>query len=693
MVQPLPFLPSTGVGALTPQPSIAAMSPPVGPSEAPRNVNIHIHAGDVGLRSIFSAVPQASPVTSEPGNGGSHPSQGQNSNASNTTASGSNISTMQAVPGSIQGGSVSSGEHGAARVLPVQTLVAAVPAVLHNRPLLARFQQLNPAQLSLPATSVRGGSVEQPALPGTAAGTQQQAFVCAPMALAQLQLQAWVPSGGQVGDEQAVLRPENMECSVQLPSVSLASEGASLVPREGQCQSARIGIVGVATSNGLHSATGLVEHGRQAAEGMVLGTDVVSLGETSMQQAVETCQQSGARRGDWFQSEQLPAGNKHAIQVDSVNVTVREDSQQPDQEVGLKLNTQDVVDTDQSKQRSVKNKGVSYSEGSGIQPLTALAASSSSGELPKEGDNSKLQKNGVANVPVGLGLGVLQPLPSRVQKRCHKQSPQQLAVETRNYGQEAVEQATEIVGSGGEEVATLNTGKNSLHDSSSFLSSPLEDRAAVGATGQIPERLVQLFNRVGSSGHTLGGQNRDVGEVISQLMATQSLGNISQTAVGATTQGTSLSSTSLGSMMGQVMQSPFMGNVLQQIMEQMGTEPHVFDNMLNGQGGFDLPGMLQHMMPIVSQAFSRVTGGISQLAANPTPETEPRCQEVTGVTQNAGSINTSDAQNHPQNKDGLAEQNGTNYTDADQETLTQRQMSSSEGCSGGSPDNKRQKTQ
>eukprot|EP00249_Psilotum_nudum_P018475 c26822_g4_i1 orf=2-2446(+) len=722
MVQPLPFQPSIGVGALTPQPSNAAMVPPVGASEAPRNVNIHIHAGDLGLPSIFPAVPQASPVAPQLG-GGPYSSQGQNSDASNTTSSGGNIPTMLANSSSIQGGSISSGEQGSVRVLPMRTLVAAVPAVLHNRPpieatattvgvfypLLARFQQLNQAQLSQQTTLVNGSSMEQPVLLGTSASSQQQSFVSAPTVRAQVQLQAWVPASGHMGDVQAVTRPANMECTVQLPSTSLASEGPSLVPQQEQSQSAgtesmadrqsvpsqpspvelsNVEIPVVSSNNYLQAATGQAEHGGEAAEGMVIDTDVTGLGRTTMQQAVGACQQSGAGIVDLPQSEQIASANV-AIREDVQKVM--EDAHKPDEDVKLHLNTQDMNDAEQSKQRSEKNKGACCSEGIGMQRSPVLAASSNSREFSKEGDNLKIQKNGVTNVPVGLGPGGLQPIPSRVQKRSHKQSPQHHVTETGKYSQEAVEQDTQAISSEGECVATLTKGTGSLQDSSSSLSSPLEHTVAGGTTGQIPERLAQFLNRVGSTGHTLGGQNCNVGELVPQLVTTQSLGNISRTAIGATTQGTSLSSASLGSMMGQIMQSPFMGNVLQQVMGQMGNEPQAFDNMLNGQGGFDLSGMLQQMMPIVSQAFSRATGGISDLATNPTPQMEHRSQEDAGATQDAGLINALDCQKHFPNKDELAQQNQTISTDIEQEQVTLTQMPGSDAYSQGAPVTKRQK--
>eukprot|EP00249_Psilotum_nudum_P020254 c27622_g1_i1 orf=139-3600(+) len=726
MVQPLPFQPGAGHGAFMPQPAVAAMVPSMGAGEAPRNVNIHIHAGDLGIPSALGAhpqtslaalqVPQSGVVTSGPllGSGFPPTSQGQNADASN----GNHIPLMQAaVSASLQGGSVGFGEHGAVRVLPMRTLVAAVPAALHNRPptestgttvgvfypLLARFQQLNPAQLSQQTVLINGSPVGNPVPLGTAVPAQQEPPVSIPTMQAQVQLQAWAPSNDLVGGGQGMLEPVNFQGAIQLPLTSSASEAPCILPQQ-QSQSAGTDLVadrqmlseeslvqsidhvesaGAAAGNRLQNS-GHVENVGQAVSGILHGSGVADLVGPILQQVVEAYEQAGVMQSNRLEIE-VSVATEPVTQVDRIDVP-RENSQQHEQDVGMHVKRQDVADNEQSKHTSTRDREVSDNERLPVLPSTDLIDSLSSRELSKE-DNTKLQVNGTTNEPVVLGLGGLQCLPSRTQKRPYKQSHQQCPLEEGNSEQGVVEHSTLSI-NGGEQIMP-NGGHGILCNLSSSLASPLEATSVVDSTGQIPEGIAQFLNCFGSSRQALGGHNCNAGEVISQLMATQSQGNLSQPTRGATDQGTILSSNSLGTMMGQHIQSPFMGNVLQQV----GDEPRVFDNMLHGQGGLDLSGMLQQMMPIVSHAFPRGGSGELECNASSAHETESRPQDDHEATQDIGLVTSSDGQKEVSNQDELTQWNESVSNASEQHHSIQMQRPTSEVHSGSAPVAKRQKTQ
>eukprot|EP00252_Welwitschia_mirabilis_P001722 TRINITY_DN1164_c0_g1_i3.p1 TRINITY_DN1164_c0_g1~~TRINITY_DN1164_c0_g1_i3.p1 ORF type:complete len:996 (-),score=269.73 TRINITY_DN1164_c0_g1_i3:166-3153(-) len=159
MVQPQNLQRSGILGAFPPpilQPNLGVPSSTVGTGDMPRNISIHIHAGS-SLPS--GAVTPTSVSTTQSETQGSQPQTGQSNQAGNT--------------------STATRESGHVHVVPVRTVVAAVPA--HSAtdaissgtlnvfyPLLARFQQMSSGQ---------GGpvlGVNQISSSGTTNGIQSQ---------------------------------------------------------------------------------------------------------------------------------------------------------------------------------------------------------------------------------------------------------------------------------------------------------------------------------------------------------------------------------------------------------------------------------------------------------------------------------------------------------------------------------------
>lgn len=136
-------------------------------------------------------------------------------------------------------------------------------------------------------------------------------------------------------------------------------------------------------------------------------------------------------------------------------------------------------------------------------------------------------------------------------------------------------------------------------------------------TRSVPNQMLpvaQLRNSMPS--RRGGGVNFDIGSLLSQF-ATSAGGSTGSTRSRDQDQGLGgLPAGALGSLMGQVMQNPFMRNVVQQVAEQVGDEALGPDD-LSAQGppaqgasplaGLDFSRLIQEMMPVVSQAINRAS--------------------------------------------------------------------------------------
>lgn len=217
MVQPLPFVPGSSFGAIpigSTQQGTRMTAGSVTPGDLLRNIDIHIRSGS-------SSAPSA--------NG----EQGEHGSVQQAEGQGSSAFGRQGVSSVL-------GETSAVRVVPVRTVVAAVPAAINARPpsestggalgvfypLLARFQQLNPSQItqfrSSPHTVFSGDN------PRSAETAQQQTLgsVSLSTTLPQVQVQASVPAASESGLSQEELRLANFPASAGATS---AGENQPLV--------------------------------------------------------------------------------------------------------------------------------------------------------------------------------------------------------------------------------------------------------------------------------------------------------------------------------------------------------------------------------------------------------------------------------------------------------------------------------
>eukprot|EP00250_Pteridium_aquilinum_P011905 c20382_g1_i1 orf=144-3356(+) len=536
MVQPLPFQSGPGFG--TTNVGTHHNTGMMGFGEAPRNVSIHIHANDAGTIPGFPAAVQGvAPGNAAPQVPAAAPSMVPG-NAVATTAVAPSVHAI-AVPIQVSGPSTLTEQPGL-RVVPMQTVVAAVPATLQSRPLvdnsgvhpnllhplLARFQQLNSQQGgSLPAVVMHGTPPGSSAVPPPASTAQQPLNSVAPTIRAQLQVQAWVPDGH--GGSRLVSNEE------ALRTLLSHTQAASLsTPQQQPSQDNRT----VSQSNPL-GETGNVNtdaNGNHPAVGQQVMNDVCE------EPVVST--------------------------IEQVHETARD------------VPCQAEVDNNNS------NQGKDLNTGSG-----SSLESSEAETQPKERTTT--------NIPAGLGLRGLQPLPSRTPKRParHVASTSEQAVQNQN-SPSALEQGGLVPPAGGQRNAQ---------------GSPL-----IPDTGRsVPSQMLpvfQLLNHMPS--RRGGGGNFDIASLVSQF-ARNAGGTTASTRARDQDQGLGLPAGALGNLMGQVMQNPFMRNVVQQVVEQVGEEALEHEDLTaqgttaqgaNPQGGLDFSRLLQEMMPVVSQAINRV---------------------------------------------------------------------------------------
>lgn len=231
-------------------------------------------------------------------------------------------------------------------------------------------------------------------------------------------------------------------------------------------------------------------------------------------------------------------------------------------------------------------------------------------------------KDATTNTPVGLGLRGLQPLPARVSTHILCVLGQHNEVLIVNFyvqtpKRPARQQQSSNVASTLEQ-AVQNQNTSASHEQGGTTSLAGGQHNAQGSpsisdTRSVPSQMspvFQLLNNMPS--RRGGGGNFDIGSLISQFA----------TNAGGTTrsrdqdQGLGLPAGALSNLMGQVMQNPFMRNVVQQVVEQVGDEALDHDDLsaqgataqgASPQGGLDFSRLLQEMMPVVSQAINRVS--------------------------------------------------------------------------------------
>ncbi|GMP44547.1 hypothetical protein CsSME_00013437 [Camellia sinensis var. sinensis] len=210
-------------------------------------------------------------------------------------------------------------------------------------------------------------------------------------------------------------------------------------------------------------------------------------------------------------------------------------------------------------------------------------------------------------VPLGLGLGALQPKRRSMQPRslskgsdATSSAPSQNQ-QTRTNGQQILQSLANM----------RNTNSTS--------------------SGQLPPALGRIMESVQMGGQGADGQF-DAAGVMSQVLHSPALNGLlagvsEQTGIG--------SSDALRNMLEQFTQSPAMRNTVNQMAQQFDNQD--LGNMLSGfgrgqGGGIDLTSMVQQMMPIVSQALSGRSTIPQQLpVVRPDPEPQYNERNLSGV--------------------------------------------------------------
>lgn len=544
MVQPLPYQPGAGFGTL----NAATHHNPgmMGFPEVPRNVSIHIHANDAGAIPGFPLQGQGlapGNATTQVPPAATTPPASSNSGAATTSGPGNTTPSVHAiaVPVQVSGPSPLTEQPGI-RVVPMRTVVAAVPGNLQSRPmldnagvhpnilhpLLARFQQLNSQQgINLPA-----GAPGSSAVPPPAGVAQQAPSPAAPTIRAQVQVQAWVPDGQ--GGSRLVTNEEALRTLLN------TTQAATLMTPQQQLPQVNTTALPTNIINTSNPTVG-VANDNLPAETQQVSSDVLE--------------------------EPLGVNPDVARQIP------------PQGEVGM-------------------NNRFSGSE----QNETENARARSSGENADV--EAKPKDMNTTSVPAGLGLRGLRPLPSRTPKRPGRQ-----------------QQTSQFASSSEQDVQNQGTSAN---EEGSLVSATGAERNAQGASlfpdinRSVPSQtspIFQLLNQ--ASSRRSGGGGLDIGNLMSQLAAANAGGTTASTRARDPEQGLGLPAGALGNLMGQVMQNPFMRNVVQQVVEQVGEGTLDHEDLpaqgenaqsANPQGGMDFSRLLQDMMPVVSQAINRVGG-------------------------------------------------------------------------------------
>ncbi|KAL3698961.1 hypothetical protein R1sor_016983 [Riccia sorocarpa] len=305
------------------------------------------------------------------------------------------------------------------------------------------------------------------------------------------------------------------------------------------------------------------------------------------------------------------------------------------------------------------------------EPVTSTDLAQGSGQGEETGSNP----------PLGLGRGGLALLPPRGRRRNH--------VQQRHEPSGISDPSREQPGpSSGTELNTAQTAARNFLES--FVSNG--DRENEGnSTGQSLDQLTQgLLPLLGNLGNVVGGQtggDSNLGDIMGQLLSRTSEGNTAQTP---------FPSSMLRGMMGQVVQSPFMENLLQQIVSgPRGEEtqsPREAASGLSGEPALDFTGVVQQVLPVITRMFGgrqtpssgqQVPNGVDDLRQ---PE-ENAAREVPGQSSDTGKW-----------REALSEEEVAQWSETITADVVQQQSSSpqrpfSDAYLRGSPVAKRQKTE
>ncbi|KAI3922487.1 hypothetical protein MKX01_006176 [Papaver californicum] len=247
---------------------------------------------------------------------------------------------------------------------------------------------------------------------------------------------------------------------------------------------------------------------------------------------------------------------------------------------------------------------------------SSAGGSSCAGDATKQVVSDDISRSsgshGVKDVPLGLGLGVLQPRLKRGRQGSSQGKNGNDA--TSNQNQQAITRGQQILQS------LVARGSNARTDSNG-----VSDQIMGARPSAVPASNSQF----------------DAAGMMSQVLNNPALNGL---LAGVSEQAGMGSPDGLRGMLDQFTRSPSMMNMINQVGQQIGGGQDLsgmFSGMGRGLGGgFDLSSMVQQMMPIVTQALSR---GAS--FPEPSREVEPQPQELSMET---GTVRESENSWNPQ---------------------------------------------
>ncbi|KAL2614169.1 hypothetical protein R1flu_025861 [Riccia fluitans] len=752
MVQSVPLQTGVALGTLP----VGASQPSggiVGPTLGPRSINIHIHTSDLRLPSGAPSSPtpsssQRPPPRAVAGVTSGAPAltvrqvtertdaanvenglrqifiRGESANAAQQPGGETNPQTVTAT--AVQGAIMTFNENGAVRVVPVRTRPAATARGatsagngsndVNPTTLLARFQQQLESlqQRSTPQTSAPGSSTA-----GTNSSTQDTNASLPPTNVppirAQVHVQSWAPTFiHDTGFSQSlvytpatgeiVLQPQNQGAQ---PTTVGQQAGVNIGPPS-QVSSESVPVSASSSEQAEAQRRHMADVNRAVSGPIVARQDVhefgLSLGPL-LNQIVSAFRPPGLTN-DGPQTEQ---GNVQSPvdqlretpeMVSSRASTVSTAEPHPNNpnptEGGSQsqANRQRTPETAADVQTSDKMLvGTSSEDDSGSRPVTAVedgsgerlaGGSRDTGERSPVTSTDQAQSSGQgedkkSNPPLGLGPGGLTPLPPRGRRRSNVQQP---------HGASAREQSAP---SSGNDLTTEQTAARNFLES--FVSSvDRENDASDGSSteqslNQLTQGLLPLLGNLSNVVTGQAGGDSNLGDIMGQLLSRTSEGNAAQTPFPASM---------LRGMMGQVVQSPFMENLLQQVMsgprgEEM-QSPGLAPPGRSGEGSLDFTGVVQQMLPVITRMF----GGTQTPSAGqqvPNPVGDMRQNEESASRGVSGQMSDTGRWREALSEEEAAQWNETITADVEQQQSASPQRPLSDAYVRGSPVAKRQKTE
>ncbi|KAI0489053.1 hypothetical protein KFK09_028894 [Dendrobium nobile] len=539
---PIMVQPSSLFGA-PPLPLVSGLSVGASPGNPLSNINIHLHAGNSTAPGVSSTVGMTSPAE---------------------TTHGDRLSTEQTSSG-INGSSDSTSTRG----LPLRAVVSATPArtvpeasghvFSVTYPVHIRAQHSIPIQYASPqgAGSALSGAVPPPSVSVPAIVAQVTARIASAL----------------TGNAQAQSSSTNVR--------PIATQGAHSVVSSGTLSDLSTSALQAPQSNMLNSSLRSDSQGQNPSSPSETSQESCSSEENML-----ACQ------------EDLSSGNDDARR-NSVNAGFPEHGKG----TGSGENcTSDLIGSGKEGQHiqlegnQINNlgSGISVEESSTTSSSKVLAdcqsSSSDIGSFNREpkpvefqkppSSSSQIESN--TRTPLGLGFGGL-----RAKKRIKPVKPKgkddgQAEASSSDQSQHSIGRVHEAVLSVPSQISNVDGGNNN------------------GSSSQLPSLISQFMSSMPSVGQDGSGQT-DFGGMIANAMQSSAFNNL---LTGVASQ-SRVASGDLRSMLLQCVQSPAVQNTVNQLVQEVEQSQNNGNIQSTGQNRLDFTGMIQQMLPVVSQALGR----------------------------------------------------------------------------------------